>query len=96
MEIEFNTSRIPSTESRQPVARRDSIPASPDTVSISTSDSLNAQLNQPATVRPEQVARAKALASDSSYPPDYVLNRIAVLLAIHAKINPAGDSAQSS
>ena len=92
MEIEFKTGRIPQAESSQPVARRDAVPAAPDTVSFSNSDSLKSQLNNISTVRPEQVANAKQLVSDPNYPPDYVLNRIAVLLAIHAKPSPSNQS----
>ena len=83
MEIEFNPSRIPKAESSQPVAKRDTTPAATDAVSFSTSNSLKAQLSTISTVRPEQVARARELISGAKYPPDYVLNRIAVLLAIH-------------
>ena len=97
MEIEFNTnSRIPQAGSSQPAARRDTTTAAPDTVSFSTSDSLKSRLSQISTVRPEQVARAKQLVADASYPPDYVLNRIATLLAIHTKAGPASQSGQSS
>jgi len=96
MEIEFNTGRIPQAESSQPAARRDATPAARDTVSFSTSASLTAQLSNISTVRPEQVARAKALVADTSYPPDYVLNRIAVLLAIHGKTSPFNPPGRSS
>ena len=97
MEIEFNpNSRIPQAGPSQPTARRRTTSAAPDSVSFSTSDSLKRQLSQISTVRPEQVARAKELVSDPSYPPDYVINRIAALLAIHAKTNSSNPSGQSS
>ncbi len=92
MEIEFNPSRVPQPGSSQPVARRDATPAAADAVSFSTSDSLRSQLSKISTVRPEQVARAKALVADIQYPPDYVLDRIATLLAIHTKANPPSSS----
>ena len=97
MEIEFNAnSRIPQAESKQPVARQDTTPAATDAASFSASDSLISQLNKIPTVRPEQVARAKELVADGHYPPDYVLNRIANLLAIHTKTNPSNQSGRSS
>lgn len=83
MEIEFNPSRISQTESTQPAAKRDSTAAAADTASFTASNSLNSQLGNIATVRPEQVAKAKALVGSSKYPPDDVLDRIAILLAIH-------------
>lgn len=92
MEIEFNTGRITSAGSAQPAAKRDVAPAAPDPVSFSTSNSLKNQLSQISTVRPEQVAMAKQLVADTHYPPDYVVNRIAVLLAIHSKANPSNPS----
>jgi len=92
MEIEFNAGRIPPTEPRQPVAKRGSSPAAADTASFSVSDSLKQQLGKISTVRPEQVARGKDLVADGKYPPDDVLDRIAVLLAIHAKSAPDSQS----
>jgi hypothetical protein len=83
MEIEFNTNRIPPAESGSSAIRRDTSPAATDAVSFSASDSLKSQLNNISTVRPEQVAKAKLLVSDAQYPPDYVLDRLAVLLALH-------------
>jgi len=85
MEIEFNPGRVsPVAGSSQPVAKRAASPAATSAVSFSASDSLKNQLNNLSTVRPEQVARAKALVSDGKYPPDDVLDRIAVLLAIRS------------
>ena len=96
MEIKFNIGRIPEAESSKPAAKRETTPASPDTVSFSTSDSLNSQLSNLSTVRPEQVAKAKELVSDTNYPPDYLLSRIATLLAIHGKAGSASGPGQSS
>jgi hypothetical protein len=90
MKIEFNTSRVPQMESSQPVAKRSGSSVASDAVSFSASDSLKAQLNNISTVRPEQVARAKQLVSGGEYPPNYVLDRIAVLLAVHSKSNSSG------
>ena len=96
MEIEFNTGRITPASPAQPAGKRDVAPAAPDTVSFSTSDSLKNQLSQISTVRPEQVARAKQLVADTQYPPDYVLNRIAILLAIHGNANLPNSSGRST
>jgi len=97
MEIEFNTTgRIPQPESSKPAARRDAAPAASDAVSFSTSDSLKSQLSKISTVRSEQVARAKQLVADGQYPPDYVLNRIANLLAIHTKADSTNRSDRAS
>ena len=96
MEIEFNTGRIPQAESSQPVAKRVATPATTPSVSFPASDSLKNQLNAISTIRPDQVARAKALVADPNYPPDYVVKRIAVLLAHHAKDNSNTPSGQSS
>ena len=96
MEIEFNTGRIPQAESSQPVARRGATRPTPDTTSFSASDSLKSQLNTISTVRPEAVAKGQALVSDGSYPPDYVLNRIATLLAIHSKADLSNQSGSAS
>jgi len=102
MEIKFNPSGIPATESNQTITPRRSSqqPVASDAASFSTSDTLKSQLNNISTVRPEQVAQAKALVSDSTYPPDYVLDRIAVLLAIHhmgdGSSSPATSTTQAS
>lgn len=83
MEIEFNPSRIPKPEFSQLVARQSSSSAAPDAASFSTAASLQGKLNDVALVRPETVDRAKALLSDDKYPPGYVVDRIAALLAFH-------------
>ena len=80
MEIDFNTNRVSKAEPSQPVARQEATTQA-DGASFPGSSSLeNALKNLPA-VRPEKVAQARALISDSQYPPDDVLDRIAVLLA---------------
>jgi hypothetical protein len=83
MEINFNPSGISQTESSQPVSRQASTPPATDAASFSTSDALTSQLNKISTVRPEKVAQAQTLVSDGKYPPDDVLDRIAVLLAVN-------------
>jgi hypothetical protein len=95
MEIEFNTSRIPQAESGSTITRRDTTSAATDAVSFSTSDSLKSKLNNLSTARPEQVAKAKELVSNTTYPPDYVLKRVATLLAIKTQANSSAPSSSS-
>jgi hypothetical protein len=84
MEIEFNPGRVPKAEPSQPVARPSAaVPA--DDASFQISAALREKLKNLPAIRPEKVAQAQALVSDSKYPPGDVLDRIAVLLAIHVK-----------
>ncbi len=84
MEIEFNPSRVPKVEPSQ-TAARPSAAAPMDEASFQVSAALKDKLNSLSDVRPDKVAYAKDLVSDSQYPPDDVLDRIAVLLAIKVK-----------
>ena len=84
MEIEFNPSRVPKVGPSQ-TAARPSASASVDETSFPVSAALQDKLKTLSDVRPEKVAYAKDLVSDSQYPPDDVLDRIAVLLAIKVK-----------
>lgn len=84
MEIEFNPSRVPKVEPSQTAARANA-PASADQTSFPGSAALQDKLKNISDVRPEKVAYAKGLVSDVKYPPDDVLDRIAVLLAIKIK-----------
>jgi hypothetical protein len=81
MEIEFNTTRVASRDTGQPVARQAATPPASDTTSFTTSDSLEGKLNALPTVRPEQVDQAKSLLANPNYPPAELLSRIAKLLA---------------
>ena len=84
MEIEFNPSRVPQVEPSQTAARPGaSAPA--DETSFTVSAALKNKLKNLSDVRPEKVAYARNLVSDSQYPPNDVLDRIAVLLAINVK-----------
>jgi hypothetical protein len=85
MEIEFNPSRVPSAGPGQPASRQDAVPASTDGASFPVTTVLQEKLKNLQAVRPEQVERAKLLKSDPQYPPDDILDRIAVLLANHVK-----------
>ena len=84
MEIEFNPSRVPKVEPSQTAARANAS-ASADKTSFPGSAALQDKLKNLSDVRPEKVAHAKGLVSNSQYPPDDVLDRIAVLLAINVK-----------
>jgi hypothetical protein len=82
MEIEFNPSRIPPSGYSETVARRGASRVNADPESMTGTTGLQDQLNALPEVRPDKIERAKALAADDSYPPDYLLDRIARLLAI--------------
>ena len=84
MEIDFNLGRVRKAEPSQTAARPNA--ASPvDETSFTDSAALMDKLKNISDVRPEKVAYAKGLVADSQYPPDDVLDRIAVLLAINVK-----------
>jgi len=85
MEIEFNPSRVPKVEPSQ-TAARPSAAAPADETSFAVSAALQDKLKNISDVRPEKVAYAKSLVADAQYPPDDVLDRIAVLLATN--VNP--------
>jgi hypothetical protein len=80
MNINFNPSAIPKTEPTQPPARSDAAAATDGTAFEATSALTNKLSSLPA-VRSEKVAQAKALVSHQQYPPNDVMDRIAVLLA---------------
>jgi hypothetical protein len=84
MEIEFNPGRVSKAEPSQSVARPSATPAT-DATSFQDSTALQDKLKNMSTVRPEKVAQAKALVSNLKYPPDDMLDRIAVLLANNVK-----------
>ena len=85
MEIDFNPGRMSKPELGQPIARQGQSPAATDAASFPSADSVRATLDSIQLVRPEKVAEAKALVSATSYPPIELLNRIAILLAVHLK-----------
>jgi hypothetical protein len=85
MEIDFNPSRVPQAEPSQPAPRQDATTTATDGASFQGTAALQDQLKGLQAVRPEKVQQAKGLVSDSQYPPDDVLDRIAVLLAVRLK-----------
>jgi hypothetical protein len=81
MVVEFNTGGTNYIPVRQASARQvESSAADDSSVSFST-QSLQQSLQQSAQVRPEKVAQATALLSDSNYPSDAALNQLAGFLA---------------
>jgi hypothetical protein len=85
MEIDFNPSRVPQAEPSQPATRQDAPAAATDGASFQVTAALQDKLKNLQSVRPEKVAQAQTLLSNPQYPPDDVLDRIAVLLAIHVQ-----------
>ena len=83
MEIDFNPGRIPKPDVSQPMARTGDSPAASKTAAAAAPASLQSKLNDLPLVRPEKVARASALVSNTDYPPGYIVDRIAALLALH-------------
>jgi hypothetical protein len=81
MEIEFNTGGINQPDSSQSINRRSATPPASDPVSFSSSNSLDSQMSKMSTVRPEQVAKAKALLAGGDYPNDETLGKLAGHLA---------------
>jgi hypothetical protein len=54
-------------------------------MSFMASASLEGKLSALPTVRPEKVDLAKSLLANPNYPPTELLDRIAILLAVHNK-----------
>ena len=52
-----------------------------DKLAFTTTDSLNLSLEQTPEVRPDKVAKAKALIPDVAYPPEVIIRQISALLA---------------
>jgi hypothetical protein len=83
MEIDFNPSRGPKVDPSQTVARQEAVAPATDETSFRETSALQDKLKNQQTVRPEQVAKAKSLLSDSQYPPNDIMDRIAILIASH-------------
>jgi hypothetical protein len=58
-------------------------------MSFQYTQALEQTLKETPTVRPDAVNRAAALVSDSNYPSDETLNRVAAVLAQNLKNQPA-------
>ena len=81
MEVEFNTERVSQTSLTPPVSRTVAAASASDTASFPTTDSLLAKLKDIPMIRESKIAQAQALLSNGEYPPEDILDRIAVLIA---------------
>jgi hypothetical protein len=81
MEIEFNPSRVGGSPATPPVAVNRAAAAGGDSASLDKASSLKASINSISLVRPEKVDAARALVSDTKFPPDAMLKAIAALIA---------------
>jgi hypothetical protein len=86
MEIDFNPSRVPQTEPSQTAARQNAAASASDDTSFQGTSGIQEKLKNLQATRPEAVERAKSLISDSQYPPNDVLDRIAILIAAHMQL----------
>ncbi|MGH7868840.1 MAG: hypothetical protein ACREP9_14715 [Candidatus Dormibacteraceae bacterium] len=82
MEIEFKPSQVPPARPSGPVSKRSAAGAADNAGSSQNLGVLKAKLAQLPLERPDKVAQAQSDATSSKYPPDDLLDRIAVLLAI--------------
>jgi hypothetical protein len=81
MEIEFNPNRITGSAASQPVAKSGAPAPRQDSASLGKTDALKSAINNIPLVRPEKVDAARAVISDTKFPPDEVLKAIAALIA---------------
>lgn len=81
MEIKFNPSPVPQAEPDSTVTPRSSVRRE-NTESLDRATSgVRSQAALEPEVRSGEVERAKALLAEGVYPPNFVLDRIAVLLS---------------
>jgi len=87
MEINLNPGRVSDSGTSQPIARGPSTPSTSEATGLphERTQALEQSLRDASQVRPEVVARAKALVNDVQYPPQEILDRISTLLALHIK-----------
>jgi hypothetical protein len=83
MEIELNTSRIPSVPLAPIVPRAPANVPARDESRFKGAEALTQALAQLPERRPELIQRAKEVVGSVKYPPDETLNGIATLLAMH-------------
>ena len=72
------------------LVRRRAVPqksAAEDAASFERSTALNEALAETPDVRPEVVARARALVGDPTYPPEVAIKKISQLLAMKIQSN---------
>lgn len=85
MEIEFNPSRVPKPGFDTTVTRSGAPTAASEQTTFTDQRPLQSKLKDIPIVRPDQVEKARELASEGHYPPDWILERIATLLALNLK-----------
>ena len=81
MNIEFNTNRVGSSAAPQPAAKSRAADTAGDSAALDKTGALKAAIGNISLVRPEKVDAARALLSDTNFPPDHVLKAIASLIA---------------
>jgi hypothetical protein len=84
MEINLNPGRATDPVAGQAIQRPPAAKPA-DTETFARSQALESIRNETSAVRPDQVARARALVANVKYPPDELLNGIAHLLAVNFK-----------
>jgi hypothetical protein len=83
MEIKLNSDLNAVTRTRGLTPKVAKAAAEGAPASFEASEGLNQALAANPEVRPDEVARARALIASEQYPPDVMVERIARLLALH-------------
>jgi hypothetical protein len=81
MEIEFNPNRVGNPPAVRPVAKSRVTASGGDSASLDKTSVLKAAIDDISLVRPEKVYAARALLSDTKFPPDAMMKAIATLIA---------------
>jgi hypothetical protein len=81
MEVEFNAGLAASNPVSQSPVHRAPAPPAGSAMSFEYTQALEQTVKETPTVRPEMVNRAAALLSDTNYPSDEVMDRVATTLA---------------
>lgn len=81
MEVEFNAGLTGNIPAGQSPVRREPAQSAASAMSFDNTQALEQTLREIPTIRPEAVNRAAALLSDSNYPSDEMMSRVANLLS---------------
>jgi len=81
MKIDFNPNRVTSSAAVQPAAKSRAAETPGDSAALDKTSALKTALDNIPLVRPEKVDAARALLSDTNFPPDEVLKAISTLIA---------------
>jgi len=87
MDINFDPTRLPDRVIGPQTARPEGASPPASTPPASETTDLQSKLRNIPLVRDSKVDQARSLLMDTSYPPDYVLDRIATLLAVHTRFS---------